>query len=215
MVVWPFFVLWAVHADALGWLLAGTAVILSIRLGVACVSTRPEIRRGRYLALGGLALVAVAALLDETAWILWYPVMVSLSLLVVFGASLWEEQTVVERLARLGFRNKPFPLEAVRYTRRVTQVWCGFFVVNGSIAVGTICWGDLQLWALWNGCLSYIAIGTLMGAEYLYRGGTACLRGRLSRGSRAQRTISLPERTMGDLSRVVTSRAMCFVPPER
>ncbi len=157
------------HADALGWLLAGTAVILSIRLGVACVSTRPEIRRGRYLALGGLALVAVHALLDETAWILWYPVMVSLSLLVVFGASLWEEQTVVERLARLGFRNKPFPLEAVRYTRRVTQVWCGFFVVNGSIAVGTICWGDLQLWALWNGCLSYIAIGTLMGAEYLYR----------------------------------------------
>lgn len=169
MVVWPFFVLWAVHADALSWLLAGTAVILSVRLGVACLSTRPEIRRGRYLAVGGLALVALAALLDETTWILWYPVLVSLSLLVVFGASLWEGQTVVERLARLGYRNQPFPPEAVRYTRRVTQVWCGFFVVNGSIAVGTILWGDLQFWALWNGCLSYIAIGTLMGAEYLYR----------------------------------------------
>lgn len=169
MAVWPFFVLWAVRADALSWLLAGTAVMLAVRLVTALVSTRPDIRRSRWLALAGLCLVGLAALLDESRWILWYPVLVSVSLLIVFGASLWEPQTVVERLARLGQRGKPFPPEAVRYTRRVTQVWCGFFLFNATTAVLTILSDDLALWALWNGCLSYGAVGLLMGGEYLYR----------------------------------------------
>ena len=106
---------------------------------------------------------------NEADWMLWYPVLVNASLLSVFGASLFSGMPVVERLARLGLRGKPLPPEGVAYTRRVTAVWCGFFVVNGSIAVATILADDLTLWALWNGGLSYVAIGCLMVGEYLYR----------------------------------------------
>lgn len=154
MAVWPFFVLYAVTNGLMTLLLAGTACVLGVRLA---------------LALAGLVLVGLAALLDEADWMLWYPVLVNASLLSVFGASLFSGMPVVERLARLGLRGKPLPPEGVAYTRRVTAVWCGFFVVNGSIAVATILADDLTLWALWNGGLSYVAIGCLMGGEYLYR----------------------------------------------
>ena len=55
------------------------------------------------------------------------------------------------------------------YTRRVTQVWCGFFVVNGLIAVATALWASPAAWALWNGLLSYVAMGVLMAGEWLVR----------------------------------------------
>jgi uncharacterized membrane protein len=49
-----------------------------------------------------------------------YPVVVNLTLLFVFGVSLWRGPPVVERLARLS--EPDLPPEGVRYTRRVTQV---------------------------------------------------------------------------------------------
>lgn len=169
MAVWPFFVLYAVSNGFMTLLLAGTACVLGVRLVLALLAKTEAGRRGRWLPAAGLVLVGLAAFLDEADWVLWYPVLVNASLLSIFGASLVSGMPVVERLARLGMRGKPFPPEAVAYTRRVTAVWCGFFVVNGGIAVGTILSGDLKLWALWNGCLSYGAIGCLMGGEYLYR----------------------------------------------
>ena len=85
----------------------------------------------------------------------------------LFAMSLWRGPSVVERLARL--REPDFPPAAVVYTRRVTQVWCGFFVVNGLIAVATALWASTAVWTLYNGLLSYVAMGVLMGAEWLVR----------------------------------------------
>ena len=151
MAVWPFFVLYAVTNGLMTLLLAGTACVLGVRLALAFAGRGETARSGRLLSAAGLVLVGLAALLDEADWMLWYPVLVNASLLSVFGASLFSGMPVVERLARLGLRGKPLPPEGVAYTRRVTAVWCGFFVVNGSIAVATILADDLTLWALWNG----------------------------------------------------------------
>ena len=151
MAVWPFFVLYAVTNGLMTLLLAGTACVLGVRLALALAGRGETARSGRLLSAAGLVLVGLAALLDEADWMLWYPVLVNASLLSVFGASLFSGMPVVERLARLGLRGKPLPPEGVAYTRRVTAVWCGFFVVNGSIAVATILADDLTLWALWNG----------------------------------------------------------------
>ena len=92
---------------------------------------------------------------------------VSLLLLLLFARSLWQPQTLIERLARL--QDPQLPAEAIRYTRRVTQVWCGFFVVNGTLALTTVLLGDMALWSLYNGLLSYLLMGTLMGGEWLLR----------------------------------------------
>ena len=121
--------------------------------------------------LGAAALAAVLAsasfLGDRWGPLKLYPALVNLVMLGLFAMSLWRGPTVVERLARM--RETNFPPAAIAYTRRVTQVWCGFFVVNGLIAVATALWASAAVWALYNGLLSYAAMGLLMGGEWLVR----------------------------------------------
>lgn len=93
--------------------------------------------------------------------------LVNLVLLVVFGLSLVRGPSVAERIARL--QEPDLDARGVAYTRRVTQVWCGFFVLNGCIALATALWASEQAWALYNGLISYVLIGTLMGGEWLLR----------------------------------------------
>lgn len=122
---------------------------------------------GKAIALAGIALVAISVLLRETSLLLYYPVAVNLLLFILFFSSLRARQSIVERLARL---SEPYlPPAGVSYTRRVTQVWCIFFVFNGSLALYTCLNGDVGLWALYNGGISYLLIGLLMGIEWTVR----------------------------------------------
>ena len=88
-------------------------------------------------------------------------------LLVVFAASLAFPPTAVERIARLS--EPDLPPSGVAYTRRVTQVWCGFFVLNGALALATALWMSDRAWALYNGLIAYGLIGLLFGVEWLVR----------------------------------------------
>ena len=88
-------------------------------------------------------------------------------MLAAFGGSLWSAMPIIERLARL--REPDLPETAVRYTRRVTQIWCAFFIFNGSIALLTALHGDMSIWTAWNGMLSYLLMGMLMAGEWLVR----------------------------------------------
>lgn len=74
---------------------------------------------------------------------------------------------IIERLARLA--EPELPPQAVVYTRKVTQVWCVFFAVNGAISLATCLYGNMHLWVLYNGGLSYLLIGSLMGLEWIIR----------------------------------------------
>ncbi|QNK31676.1 hypothetical protein HF675_19075 [Serratia sp. JUb9] len=121
----------------------------------------------KMLALVGIVLAVSSWLLGQSRWLLYYPVLVSLLLLALFAYSLWFPPTVVERLARL--REPALSAAGVAYTRRVTQVWCGFFIVNASIALITCQLGDIKLWTLYNGGISYLLMGALMGGEWIAR----------------------------------------------
>jgi len=96
-----------------------------------------------------------------------YPVLVSLGFLSAFAWSLVFPPTVIERLARIA--EPDLPDAALPYVRRVTQVWCGFFVINAAIALWTALAASDAVWTLYNGCLSYIAIGLLFAGEWLVR----------------------------------------------
>ena len=126
-------------------------------------------RESFWLAAAALAAVLAMAsfLADRWGPLQLYPALVNAVMFGLFATSLWRGPTVVERLARL--REPDFPPAAVAYTRRVTQVWCSFFVVNGLIAAGTALWASTAVWALYNGLLSYVAMGALMGGEWLVR----------------------------------------------
>lgn len=122
---------------------------------------------GKTIAIAGIALVSISVLLRETSLLLYYPVAVNTLLFVLFFSSLRAGQSIVERLARLS--EPDLPPAGVSYTRRVTQIWCIFFVCNGSLALYTCLKGDITLWALYNGGISYLLIGLLMGIECIVR----------------------------------------------
>ena len=139
-------------------------LLLALALARAWVT-----RESFWLGAAALATVLAAASFLGDRWgpLKLYPVLVNLVMFGLFAMSLWRGPSVVERLARL--RETHFPPAAIAYTRRVTQVWCGFFVVNGLVAVATVLWASPAVWALYNGLLSYVAMGLLMGAEWLVR----------------------------------------------
>ncbi|SDF94393.1 hypothetical protein [Paraburkholderia phenazinium] len=96
-----------------------------------------------------------------------YPSLVNLGLLVVFGATLVRGPSMVEKFARL-HNPDPSP-QVVRYTRRVTQIWCVFFVLNSVFSVYTaLCWRR-EAWSLYNGALAYVLIGVLLVGEIAWR----------------------------------------------
>ncbi|MDO4998389.1 MAG: hypothetical protein Q4E16_07085 [Neisseria sp.] len=97
----------------------------------------------------------------------WYPVLVNGLMLALFGGSLFTQQSLVERLARL--TEPDLPSAAVLYTRRVTQIWCIFFIINGSIAAILYLANWLQAWAVYTGIVAYVLMGLLGGGEWLYR----------------------------------------------
>lgn len=139
-------------------------LLVGIALLRAAVSRSPM----WLAAAGGAAVLAVVAFSANALLPLkLYPVLVNAVLAVVFAVSLRWPPTAIERLARL--RDPQLPARAVRYTRKVTWVWLGFFVVNGAIALGTALWASEATWALYNGLIAYVLIGLLFGVEWLVR----------------------------------------------
>ncbi len=137
---------------------------------VALAVLRAVVTRQRFwwVVASGAALLAVAAWWREDALaVKLYPVLVNAVLLVVFAVSLRHPPSVVERLARLS--EPDLPLSGVRYTRKVTMVWCMFFVGNGVAAAYTATFSSDAIWTLYNGLIAYVLMGCLMGIEWCVR----------------------------------------------
>lgn len=113
-----------------------------------------------------LAVIAGLWFLNSDFFLKLYPVIISLSLLAVFGLSLKFGPPVAEKFARI--RHKDLPEYAVKYCRKVTQIWCGFFVINAAISFYTG-FLPINVWVLYNGLISYILIGLLMAGEFAFR----------------------------------------------
>lgn len=122
-----------------------------------------------WLVAAGGALALAAGTAWGGGWlpVKLYPVWVNAVLLLLFGVSLWRGPPLIERLARL--TEPELPPRAVAYTRRVTQVWCGFFVVNGSAAAYTALASSAEVWALYNGVIAYVLMGLLFALEWCVR----------------------------------------------
>ena len=107
-----------------------------------------------------------AGVLDMQNALKLYPVFVNAALFTVFAASL-RGTPMVETFARLRHKNLPAP--AVVYCRRVTVVWCVFFIVNGLVALDSALFRSDAWWALYNGAVSYVLIAVLFAAEFAVR----------------------------------------------
>lgn len=164
---WPFAVWLALTYPQLHILLALLALLFVLRLAALRGKTGVLSRAAQSLAAVGVMLTLASIWLREAQLLLWYPLVVNLVMLALFGGSLFSRMPIIERLAR--WREGELSPAAVRYTRRVTQIWCGFFVVNGSVSLWTCLQGNLSAWTLWNGMLSYCLMGALFAGEWLVR----------------------------------------------
>src|SRR5574344_339248 len=103
-------------------------------------------------------------------FLLLYPVMINVVFLTVFGSSLAKNNIpIVQKIASLHVKKELQNLAFKDYCRNVTIAWCLFFVVNGSIALVTVIYGNREIWTLYNGVIAYILIGIMFVAEYLVR----------------------------------------------
>ena len=118
------------------------------------------------LATGAVFALAIIATNSETLARL-YPVGVSATMLAAFGLTLLRPPSMVERIARAA--GAALDAAGVRYTRTVTVVWCGFFILNGCIALATALAGSREVWALYNGLLSYLFAGAILVGERVVR----------------------------------------------
>ena len=167
LLAWPFLIGYGLASHNLQWILPLMVLVLLLRVWQVRQHRGPLRYVILSVALAGVVLCVASALLHAHQWVLFYPVVVNLVMLVVFGSSLWTTMPMVERLARI--REPNLSPAGVRYTRKVTKVWCGFFIGNGAIALFTVLYADLRLWTLWNGLIAYILMGTLMACERLVR----------------------------------------------
>lgn len=121
----------------------------------------------RYFSFIFAGLLGLAFISRLWQLMYWYPVIINIFMLLLFATSLWQKQSLVERLARLTTPN--LSLQGIKYTRIVTQIWCIVFTINLIITLYFIVQQHYDYWALYTGIISYIIIGLVMGIEWLIR----------------------------------------------
>lgn len=169
MLFWPIFVFLAVKSGQLRLLLWFTLASLILRICTTFISPSLHKVKEIFPSIGMVLLLVVALVLNQDELVLYYPVLMNASLLLIFASTLLKGKPIIQQLAEVNRKGIPLPKEAMSYTRNLTKIWCVFFLLNGSVALWTCLKGDLNLWTLYNGCISYCLIALLFGVEYLYR----------------------------------------------
>lgn len=135
-----------------------------------CWGVKALLQAGGLLRLFAMLMAVILVLVGASQrleMMYWYPVIINGMMLAIFGGSLWQKQTFVERLARLQEPN--LSEQGVRYTRKITQLWCGVFIFNLLISTLLIIIGQIEYWAIYTGMIAYVIMGVVMGGEWLYR----------------------------------------------
>jgi len=119
-----------------------------------------------WLWLAALSAAAFSGFSNSAFGLKFYPVIVSTIMFSIFSLSLYKQPSFIERLARL--QDPELPPEGIIYCRKITLIWCIFFIFNGSVAFVTVFSSD-EIWLVYNGLISYIIMGLLFGGEFIYR----------------------------------------------
>ncbi|WP_414829121.1 hypothetical protein [Alteromonas sp. H39] len=107
-------------------------------------------------------------LYDSVIMLKFYPVLMNVGMGLMFLVSLTDSQTLIEKFAIAGGK-KP-PQAAAGYLRTLTLCWGLLLLFNGIIAAYTAWFSSTATWALYNGLISYVLIGSFALIEFGYRG---------------------------------------------
>ena len=134
---------------------------------------RPMLSSALFLLAGILCFV-----FNKKIFLKLYSVVISATMLFVFGSSLVFKPNIIFRFACLGdksVKGSSFESQVNDYCRKVTVVWCVFFILNGSVSAFTAVhdFGNDALndkvWSVYNGGISYVLMGLLFAVEFIVR----------------------------------------------
>ncbi|MDD5275039.1 MAG: hypothetical protein PHR16_03030 [Methylovulum sp.] len=161
--LYPLVVYFGIHYLA-PWQIAAVLVVLLL---ARFLTGKASATNSQWLLVAAVLYCGFAIESNSLVTLRFYPVLINLGLLAIFTSSLYFPPPVIERLARI--QHPDLPLKGVLYTRKVTQVWCVFFLLNGLVAATTAVWGSFAWWSLYNGLIAYVLMGLLMAGEYWVR----------------------------------------------
>lgn len=166
-VMYPVGVYYGIQHIEPRYLVLALALLFTLRF-ILNTDTNAQNKSQQLILLVIIGIFSLAVFVSNSLLSLrFYPVLISTVMLVVFGYTLLNPPSMIERLARL--KKQDLPDSAIPYTRNVTIVWCLFFIANGGVATFTALYSSMEIWSLYNGFISYLLMGSLFGIEYLVR----------------------------------------------
>jgi uncharacterized membrane protein len=165
LISYPFWVWWGLSHGS-------PRVVGLVLLGLLLLMTGLRWRKKRpglvFLPLLTALLLGLAAWFNASGLVLLVPVVINAVLLSAFASTLRRgAMPVVERFARLQEAELTAAQQA--WCRLWTWIWCGFFLVNGGIALTLVLAAPLSWWVFYNGLLAYLLMGVLFASEWLLR----------------------------------------------
>lgn len=182
MVIYPFIVGWSLAHGHFLWV----SVILIV-LGIVRLFSQ-----GNHLMMPltwfAILCGSLSLLLKDHAWLKMYPVFMSVGAGIIFASTLIKPPSMIERFARLA--EPDLPESGVIWTRKVTIIWCIFFVINALIALYSVLFAPMKVWVIYNGFISYVLMGILLLGEFILR----------KRQQRLNQHVTMSDLTMSDLT---------------
>jgi uncharacterized membrane protein len=149
-------ILIAVQAALVTWIALSSVTQNVLRAGGCSVAVLLVLVLSRFTEGGPLVASAVPH------------AMAYLALLAIFAASLGPGREAVATILARKMRGQ-LPADIVRYTRRVTWAWCGFFMAQLLASLLLLLLAPLDVWSWFINLCNLPLIGVMFGGEYAYR----------------------------------------------
>ena len=135
-------------------------------MGVLRVLTKAVKVLKAALPFIGMVVVIIAFHFTDFIFFKFYPPIVNFGFFVVFFSSIFQEKTIIQRIA---LSMEPDAGEhTMRYTRNLTYLWSGLMFINFVISFATV-FMPKNIWMIYNGIISYFLVGAFFVIEYIVR----------------------------------------------
>ena len=117
------------------------------------------------LLILGILLITALTYFQNPLFLKLYPVLMNMGITMLFSLSLRQKPLIQFFAERMGHE---LTSDMKTYTRKATIAWAVFMATLTIISLTTVFMSDF-VWTLFNGCIAYILIALMFGAEYCYR----------------------------------------------
>ncbi len=165
--LYPFIIYFGFHFLSI----QSLSLIVIVLLGFRFMALRNSALTTKYTKIAFIALIFIGIIcagisffISDVFFIKLYPILMNVGFFILFSSSLFTAENIILRVAKKTAKS-PLPKAAVGYTKKVTVVWCVFFIINALISLVTALFFSITIWTIYNGFISYLLIAIVMLTE--------------------------------------------------